>query len=69
MAGKVQIEDLTKEKLFNKYNEKLMQQVKFEYIENHFALKTNFDLYETLHSFLLKKAYNNNTCEIIKYGV
>lgn len=67
MAGQNQIKQYNQETLFNKYNKELMNQVKMWYIEDKFAIKTDYDEYKTLEIFLFKELYATEDCEVKKF--
>lgn len=56
-----------KESLFNKHNKILMKQVDLWYIEDKFAIDSDFSEKEAMNSYLLKDMYKTENCEVVKF--
>ncbi len=67
MAGQQNIFDNNQENLFNKHNKALMNQVDLWYINDKFAIKTEYDEGKTIHNYLLKEMYKTENCELIHF--
>lgn len=67
MAGQHNIFDNNQENLFNKHNKSLMNQVDLWYINDKFAIKTEYKEEKALHEYLLKEMYKTDDCEVIDF--
>ena len=67
MAGQQNIFENNQESLFNKHNKCLIKQVDLWYINEKFAIKTEYDEKIALHEYLLKDMYKTNNCELMKF--
>ena len=69
MAGQVQIKDYNALTLLDKYQKKLECQVKNWYMQEHFAVKTNYNETEALQAYLYIDLYTNSlsNCELYKF--
>ena len=65
MAGKQQIFDYNQENLLNKYNKCLIKQVDLWYIEDKFAIKTEYKEDKALHDYLMVEMLKTDNCETI----
>ncbi len=67
MAGQEQINQYNQQTLFDKYNKKLQSQVKNWYMQEHFAVKTEYNETETLYNYLMLDVYSTRKCELQKF--
>lgn len=67
MAGQQQIFDYNQENLLNKYNSCLMKQVDLWYINDKFAIKTEYKEEKALQHYLLKEMFTTKNCEVIDF--
>lgn len=67
MAGQEQIKQYNQYTLLNKHQEKLKTQVKNWYLKEHFALTTEFNEIEAIHSYLFSSVYSTDNCELKKF--
>jgi hypothetical protein len=68
MAGQVQIKDYNALTLLDKYQKKLECQVKSWYMQEHFAVKTDYNETEALQAYLFIDTYKTalENCELYK---
>ncbi len=64
MAGQVQILEINKDSLFEKFSNTLLKQADLLYLKEKFAIKTKYDELKTIHSFMLKETLCTKNCEI-----
>lgn len=64
MSGQVQIKDYNQYTLLDKYQKKLECQVKDWYMQEHFAVKTNYNETEALQAYLFSDLYSTKNCEL-----
>ena len=67
MAGQQNIFEYDKQALFNKHNESLINQVDLWYINDKFAIKTEYKEEKALQDYLLKEMFTTKNCEIIDF--
>ena len=67
MAGQLQIEKYNQESLYDYHSDKLLRQADLYYLKEKFAVKTEYNELETLHSYLLKDILCTDSCEIVKF--
>ena len=67
MAGQDNIFKNDKQTLFKKHNKSLMNQVELWYINDKFAVKTEYKEEKTLQDYLLKEMYSTKNCEVIDF--
>ena len=67
MAGRDNIYDTNQRTLFNKHNKSLMNQVELWYINDKFAIETEYKEEKALHEYLLKEMYKTDDCEVIDF--
>lgn len=67
MAGQHNIFDNNQKNLFNKHNKSLMNQVELWYINDKFAVKTEYKEKKALQDYLLKEMYSTKNCEVIDF--
>lgn len=67
MAGQQNIFEYDKQTLFNKHNKSLIKQVELWYINDKFAIKTEYKEEKTLQDYLLKEMYSTKNCEVIDF--
>jgi hypothetical protein len=67
MAGQQSLKKYDREHLYNQYKKSLKKQVDLWYIEDKFAIKTDFNENKALSSYLLSEAYSAKNCETIKF--
>ena len=64
MAGQVQILEINKDSLFEKFSNTLLKQADLLYLKEKFAIKTKYDELKTIHNFMLKETLCTKNCEI-----
>ena len=67
MAGQENIFEYDKQTLFNKHNKRLINQVDLWYINDKFAIKTEYREEKALQDYLLKEMFATKNCEIIDF--
>ena len=67
MAGQDNIFSNDQQALFNKYNDSLINQVDLWYINDKFAVKTEYKEEKALKDYLLKEMFATKNCEIIDF--
>ena len=67
MAGQGNIFKNNRQTLFNKHNKSLMNQVELWYINDKFAIETEYKEEKALHEYLLKEMYKTDNCEVIDF--
>lgn len=67
MAGRDNIYSTNQQTLFNKHNKSLMKQVELWYINDKFAIETEYKEEKTLQDYLLKEMYSTKNCEVIDF--
>ena len=67
MAGQHNIKENNQQNLFNKHNGLLMKQLDLWYIQDKFAIKTEYKETETVYNYLLKELYKTDNCEVIDF--
>ena len=67
MAGQENIFEYDKQTLFNKHNKSLINQVDLWYINDKFAIKTEYREEKALQDYLLKEMFATKNCEIIDF--
>lgn len=67
MAGQDNIFKNDKQTLFKKHNKSLMNQVELWYINDKFAVKTEYKEEKALQDYLLKEMYSTKNCEVIDF--
>ena len=67
MSGQVQLKKYDQESLYDYHSEKLLKQADLYYMQNKFALKTEYDELKTIHSYLLQDILCTDECEIINF--
>lgn len=69
MDGQIQIKDYNPLTLLDKYQKKLECQVKSWYMQEHFAVKTDYNETEALQAYLFIDLYSNilENCELYKF--
>ena len=67
MAGQENIFEYDKQTLFNKHNKSLINQVDLWYINDKFAIKTEYKEEKALQDYLLKEMYSTKNCEVIDF--
>ena len=66
MAGKQNQFENNQETLFNKHNKMLMNQVDLWYINDKFAVKTEYNESTAMYNYLMAELYKSDDCEVIK---
>ena len=67
MAGRDNIFKNDRQTLFNKHNKSLINQVDLWYINDKFAIKTEYKEEKALQDYLLKEMFATKNCEIIDF--
>ena len=67
MSGKQNQFENNQETLFNKHNKLLMNDVDLWYINDKFAIKTEYNENTAMYNYLMKDLYQNGDCELIKF--
>ena len=67
MAGQQNIFDYNQEALFIKHSKSLMNQVELWYINDKFAIETEYKEEKALRDYLLQDMYKTNDCEVLKF--
>lgn len=67
MAGRDNLFNNDRQTLFNKHNDSLINQVDLWYINDKFAIKTEYKEEKALQDYLLKELYKNDDCEITDF--
>ena len=67
MAGRDNIFKNDRQTLFNKHNKSLINQVDLWYINDKFAIKTEYREEKALQDYLLKEMYKTDNCEVIDF--
>ena len=67
MVGQENIFEYNKKTLFNKHNKSLINQVDLWYINDKFAIKTEYKEEKALQDYLLKEMFATKNCEIIDF--
>ena len=67
MAGKQNQFENNQETLFNKHNKLLMNDVDLWYINDKFAIKTEYNENTAMYNYLMKDLYQTSDCELIKF--
>ena len=67
MSGQVQIKQYNQESLYDYHSDKLLKQADLYYMQKKFALKTDYNELETIHSYLLQDMLCTDSCEIITF--
>lgn len=67
MAGKQNQFENNQETLFNKHNKLLMNDVDLWYINDKFAIKTEYNENIAMYNYLMKELYQTSDCELIKF--
>lgn len=67
MAGRDNIFKNDRQTLFNKHNDSLINQVDLWYINDKFAIKTEYKEEKALQDYLLKEMFATKNCETIDF--
>ena len=67
MSGQVQLKKYDQDSLYNYHSEKVLKQADLYYMQNKFALKTEYDELKTIHSYLLQDALCEDDCEVVNF--
>lgn len=67
MAGQQNQFENSQEALFNKHNKALLNQIDLWYINEKFAIKTEYNENKTMYNYLMKNLYQTDNCEVIKF--
>lgn len=65
--GQQNLFDYNQEALFKKHSKNLMNQVELWYINDKFAIETDYKEEKALHDYLLQDMYKTNNCELRKF--
>jgi hypothetical protein len=67
LAGQHNIFENSRENLFNQHNKRLIKQVDLWYIQDKFAIETEYKEEKALHEYLLKEMYKTDDCEVLDF--
>jgi hypothetical protein len=67
MGGQVQILEINKDSLFEKFSNTLLKQADLLYLKEKFAIESNYNQSKAFHAHLMKEVMCTDDCEIIKF--
>jgi hypothetical protein len=67
MGGQVQILEINKDSLFEKFSNTLLKQADLLYLKEKFAIESNYNQSKAFHANLMKEVMCTDDCEIIKF--
>ena len=67
MSGQVQILEINKDSLFEKFSNILLKQADLLYLKEKFAIESNYNQSKSFHAHLMKEVMCTDDCEIIKF--
>jgi hypothetical protein len=67
MGGQVQILEINKDSLFEKFSNTLLKQADLLYLKEKFAIESNYSQSKAFHAHLMKEVMCTDDCEIIKF--
>ena len=67
MAGQVQILEINKDSLFEKFSNTLLKQADLLYLKEKFAIQSEYNQSKAFHAYLMQEVLCTNNCELINY--
>ena len=67
MAGQVQLKKYDQESLYNYYKDKFICQGDKYFMTKKFAIKTDYNELQALHSYILQDILCDDNCEIVNF--
>ena len=67
MAGQVQILEINKDSLFEKFSNTLLKQADLLYLKEKFAIQSEYSQSKAFHAYLMQEVLCTDDCEIITF--
>ena len=67
MAGQVQILEINKDSLFEKFSNTLLKQADLLYLKEKFAIQSEYSQSKAFHAYLMQEVLCTDDCEIINF--
>lgn len=67
MSGQVQISEINKDSLFDKFNNTLLKQADLLYLKEKFALDVDYSQSKAFHAYLMQEVLCTDNCDIITF--
>ena len=67
MSGQVQILEINKDSLFEKFSNTLLKQADLLYLKEKFAIQSEYSQSKVFHAYLMQEVLCTDDCEIIKF--
>ena len=67
MSGQVQILEINKDSLFEKFSNILLKQADLLYLKEKFAIQSEYSQSKAFHAYLMQEVLCTDDCEIIKF--
>ena len=65
MSGQIQILEINKDSLFEKFSNTLLKQADLLYLKEKFAIKTKYSQFKAFYAYLMQEVLCTDDCEII----
>ena len=67
MSGQIQILEINKDSLFEKFSNTLLKQADLLYLKEKFAIESEYNQSKAFHAYLMQEVLCTDDCEIIKF--
>lgn len=67
MSGQVQILEINKDSLFEKFSNTLLKQADLLYLKEKFAIQSEYSQSKAFHAYLMQEVLCTDDCEIIAF--
>ena len=67
MSGQVQILEINKDSLFEKFSNTLLKQADLLYLKEKFAIQSEYNQSKAFHAYLMQEVLCTDDCEIITF--
>ena len=67
MSGQIQILEINKDSLFEKFSNALLKQADLLYLKEKFAIQSEYSQSKAFHAYLMQEVMCTDDCEIIKF--
>ena len=67
MSGQVQILEINKDSLFEKFSNTLLKQADLLYLKEKFAIQSEYSQSKAFHAYLMQEVLCTDDCEIITF--
>lgn len=67
MSGQIQILEINKDSLFEKFSNILLEQADLLYLKEKFAIQSEYDKSKAFHAYLMQEVLCTDDCEIITF--